>query len=156
LDVRATCEALTEISPEEPGPTAKNNDSLVVRLRYGERSILLPGDVETEVEYAMMAEDGAEALHADMLKIWHHASKNSSMPEFLAAVGTQVGIISAAEQNPYGHPSPVLLQRLEVSRMWVLRTDREGAVRVLADGGDLRVSCYVACVELGGVSGSVH
>jgi competence protein ComEC len=104
----------------------------------------------------MMAEDGAEALHADMLKIWHHASKNSSMPEFLAAVGTQVGIISAAEQNPYGHPSPVLLQRLEVSRMWVLRTDREGAVRVLADGGDLRVSCYVACVELGGVSGSVH
>jgi hypothetical protein len=40
--------------------------------------------------------------------------------------------------------------------MWVLRTDREGAVRVLTDGGDLRVSCYVACVELGGVSGSVH
>jgi competence protein ComEC len=100
--VRATCEALTEISPEEPGPTAKNNGSLVVRLRYGERSILLPGDAEIEVEYAMMAEDGAETLHADMLKIWHHASKNSWMPEFLAAVGTQVGITSAGEQNPYG------------------------------------------------------
>jgi hypothetical protein len=40
--------------------------------------------------------------------------------------------------------------------MWVLRTDREGAVRVLTDGGDLRVSCYVACVELGGAGGSVH
>lgn len=73
--MRATCEALTEISPEEPRPTAKNNDSLVVRLRYRERSILLPGDAEIEVEYAMMAEDGAEALHADMLKIWHHATR---------------------------------------------------------------------------------
>jgi competence protein ComEC len=109
-----------------------------------------------EVEYAMMAEDGAEALHADMLKIWHPANKNSSMPEFLPAVGTQVGIISAGEQNPYGHPGPALLQRLEVNRMRVLRTDREGAVRVLTDGRDLRVSCYVACVELGGVSRSVH
>ena len=42
-----------------------------------------------------------------------------------------------------GHPSPVLLQRLEESRMRVLRTDRESAVRVLTDGRDLRVSCYV-------------
>lgn len=134
-----------EIGPEEVRPTAKNNDSLVVRLSYGERSMLLPGDAEKQVEYAMMAENDAGALHADVLKIGHHGSKNSSMPEFLTAVGAQVGIISAGEQNPYGHPSPVLLQRLEESGMRVLRTDREGAVRVLTDGRNLRVSCYVGC-----------
>jgi hypothetical protein len=71
------------------------------------------------VEYAMMAENDAGALHADVLKIGHHGSKNSSMPESLAAVGAQLGIISAGEQNPYGHPSPVLLQRLEQSGMRV-------------------------------------
>jgi competence protein ComEC len=67
-----------EIRPEEVPPTAKNNDSLVVRLRYGERSLLLPG--EKEVEYAMMAENDAGALHADVLKIGHHGSKNSRVP----------------------------------------------------------------------------
>jgi competence protein ComEC len=46
------------------------------------------------------------------------------MPEFLAAVGARLGIISAGEQNPYGHPSPVLLERLEESAMRVLRTGR--------------------------------
>jgi competence protein ComEC len=56
------------------------------------------------------------------------------MPEFLAAVGAQVGIISAGEQNPYGHPSAVLLERLQESGIRVLRTDRDGAVRVLTDG----------------------
>jgi competence protein ComEC len=61
-------------------PTAKNNESLVVRLRYGERSLLLPGDEEKEVEYAMMAENDAEALHADVLGIGHHGSENSRVP----------------------------------------------------------------------------
>ena len=69
-----------EIRPEEVPPTAKNNDSLVVRLRYGERSLLLPGDEEKEVEYAMMAENDAGALHADVLRIGHHGSKNSRVP----------------------------------------------------------------------------
>ena len=134
-----------EIRPEEVAPTAKNNDSLVVRLRYGERSLLLPGDAEKEVEYAMLGENNPGSLHADVLKVGHHGSKNSSMPDFLAAVGARVGIISAGEQNPYGHPSPVLLERLEVSGMRVLRTDQVGAVRVLTDGKDLRVSCYEEC-----------
>jgi hypothetical protein len=54
-------------------------------------------------------------------------------------------IISAGEQNPYGHPSPALLERLEESGIRVLRTDRDGAVRVLTDGKEIRVSCYVEC-----------
>jgi competence protein ComEC len=145
-----------ESSADEMAPTAKNNDSLVVRLRYGERSILLPGDAEKQAEYAMLAENDPEALHADVLKIGHHGSKNSSMPEFLAAVGAQIGIISAGEQNPYGHPSPALLQRLEEDGMWVLRTDREGAVQVQTDGHNLHVNCNVVCREPAQQSGGMH
>jgi competence protein ComEC len=136
-----------EIPPEEVAPLAKNNDSLVVRLRYLDRTMLLPGDAEKQAEAAMLAENDATALHADVLKVGHHGSKNSTMPDFLAGVSPQISVISAGEENPYGHPHPELIQRLEESGTRLLRTDRDGAVRVLTDGHSLRVSCFVACPE---------
>jgi competence protein ComEC len=134
-----------EIAPEEIAPQAKNNDSLVIRLKYGDRSILLPGDAEKQVEYTMLGEDQAEFLHADVLKVGHHGSKNSTMPEFLGAVALRVSIISAGVENPYGHPSPELLERLEESRSQIFRTDQNGAAQILTDGHTLQVSCYVGC-----------
>lgn len=134
-----------EISPEEIAPQAKNNDSLVIRLRYKDRTILLPGDAEKQVEYAMLAENDLGFLHADVLKVGHHGSKNSTMPEFLAAIAPHISIISAGEENPYGHPSPELLERLESSGSRILRTDRNGEVQILTDGHDLRVGCFEGC-----------
>ena len=136
-----------EIPPQEVAPLAKNNDSLVMRLRYLDRTMLLPGDAEKQVEAAMLTENDASTLHADVLKVGHHGSKNSTMPDFLATVAPQISVISAGEENPYGHPSPELLQRLEESGTRLLRTDRDGAVRVLTDGHSLRVDCFVACPE---------
>jgi competence protein ComEC len=133
--------------PEEIAPGAKNNDSLVVRLQYKERSVLLPGDAEKQAECAMLSETEAGKLHADVLKVGHHGSKNSTMPEFLERVGPQIAIISAGEQNPYGHPSAELLERLRGSGARILRTDEEGAVRVVTDGHSLRLSCFVGCGE---------
>jgi len=143
-----------QIPPEEIAPSAKNNDSLVVRLQYKERSVLLPGDAEKQAEYAMLSETDAEKLHADVLKVGHHGSKNSTMAEFLESVGPQIAIISAGEQNPYGHPSAELLERLRGSGARILRTDEEGAVQVVTDGHSLRVNCFVGCgEELSQVSG---
>ena len=136
-----------QIPPEEIGRGAQNNDSLVVRLQYKERSVLLPGDAEKQAEYAMLSETNAGKLHADVLKVGHHGSKNSTMPEFLESVGPRIAIISAGEQNPYGHPSPELLERLRESGARILRTDEEGAVQVVTDGHSLRVSCFVECGE---------
>jgi len=84
-----------EIVPEEVAPSAKNNDSLVLRLRYGSRSLMLPGDAEKQVEKEMLAENSVDSLRADVLKVGHHGSKNSAMPEFLAAMRPRVAIISA-------------------------------------------------------------
>ena len=134
-----------EIAADEVAPLAKNNDSLVVRMQYGDRTILLPGDAEKEVEYRMLSENQPAFLHADVLKVGHHGSKNSTMPEFLSAVAPQISIISAGEENPYGHPHPELLERLEGSGSRVLRTDRDGAVQILTDGHTLRVNCFMAC-----------
>jgi competence protein ComEC len=125
--------------------SAKNSDSLVLRLRYRNRTILLPGDAEKDAERSMLRQNDAETLHSDVLKIGHHGSKNSTMPEFLEAVHPSLAIISAGEDNPYGHPSPVLLERLSSAAVPALRTDRDGAVHILTDGDTLETSCFVRC-----------
>ncbi|MGB9466922.1 MAG: ComEC/Rec2 family competence protein, partial [Candidatus Acidiferrum sp.] len=136
-----------EIAPAEIGPSPKNNDSLVLRLKYGDRSMMLPGDAEKQAESSMLSDNGEAALRADVLKVGHHGSKNSTTMEFLAAVHPRVAVISAGEDNPYGHPNPELLERLTTAGVRILRTDRDGAVHVLADGKKLEISCFVACPE---------
>ncbi|MFI5056866.1 MAG: DNA internalization-related competence protein ComEC/Rec2 [Candidatus Acidiferrales bacterium] len=136
-----------EASAGEVASNAQNNDSLVLRLRYGNRAVLLPGDAERQAEEEMLAENSAEVMRADILKTGHHGSKNSTTPEFLAAVRPHVAVISAGEENPYGHPNRELLERLEQAGVRILRTDREGAVHVFTDGNSLEISCYVACPE---------
>jgi competence protein ComEC len=138
-----------EDASEEIAPSAKNDDSLVLRLRFGNESLLLPGDAEKESEHAILAENDANRLRSDVLKIGHHGSKNSTMPEFLAAVQPRIGIISSGESNPYGHPSPELLERLENAGVRIYRTDRDGAVHVLTDGTRLQITCFVECPKAG-------
>jgi len=130
---------------EEVAPSAKNNDSLVLRMRYGNETFLLPGDAEKQVEREILSENSAEAMRADVLKVGHHGSKNSTTAEFLLAVRPRFGIISAGEDNLFGHPSPELLERLENAGVRILRTDRDGAVHVLTDGERLEITCFVAC-----------
>lgn len=128
-------------------PNPANNDSLVLRLHYGVRTLLLPGDAEKQAENEILGNNSHAFLRSDVLKIGHHGSKNSTTPEFLAAVQPRLAVISAGENNPYGHPNPELLERLEQARAWVLRTDRDGAVRILTDGSNIEVTCFVACPE---------
>jgi len=67
------------------------------------------------------------------------------MPDFLDAVNPQIAVISAGEENPYGHPHSELLERLEEHATRTLRTDHNGAVQILTDGRGLQVSCFRAC-----------
>jgi competence protein ComEC len=136
-----------EISPQAVGTSAKNNDSLVLHLKYGERGMMLPGDAENQAESSVLSDNDESALRADVLKVGHHGSKNSTTPEFLAAVHPRVAVISAGEDNPYGHPNPELLARLADAGVRILRTDHDGAVHVLTDGKRLEISCFVACPE---------
>ena len=131
----------------EVAASAKNNDSLVMRLQYKERSLLLPGDAEKQVEYTMLSEARGADLHADILKVGHHGSKNSTMPEFLERVEPKIAIISAGEGNPYGHPSGELLERLEGRGVRIFRTDEEGEMSVVTDGKGIWVGCFVGCGE---------
>jgi competence protein ComEC len=143
-----------EISTGEVAPGAKNNDSLVLRLQYGNRTVLLPGDAEVQAERDMLVENSEKMLRADVLKVGHHGSKNSTTAEFLKAVHPGVAVISVGEDNPYGHPNQELLDRLKLTGVRILRTDRDGAVHVLTDGNRLEISCFVACRETAGRNAS--
>jgi competence protein ComEC len=130
---------------EYPGnpKEAKNNDSLVLRLQFGGEAFLLPGDIERQAEHALSMRE--ESLHSDFLKVAHHGSKTSTTQEFLERTEPRVGIISVGESNPYGHPHPDVLARLEASGAHVLRTDRDGAITIVSDGKTLYATCYVPC-----------
>jgi hypothetical protein len=139
-----------EASSSAPSSAAKNDDSLVLRLQYEDRAVLLPGDAERDAEREMLSENHQDRLRADVLKVGHHGSRNSTTPEFLAAVKPRLAVISVGEDNPYGHPNAELLERLANARVRVLRTDRDGAVHILMDGKGLEVRCFLPCLPLGG------
>jgi competence protein ComEC len=136
-----------DLSNVGAAPAAKNNDSLVLRLKYRNRTLLLPSDAEKQAEHAMLAEASGTELRADVLKVGHHGSKNSTSQELLDAVDPKIAIISAGEDSPYGHPSPELLEQLTAAGIRVLRTGRVGAVHIATDGEKLEISCFVACPE---------
>ena len=84
-----------------------NNDSIAVRILYGDVVLLFTGDVEAPAEAAMVAAGAAASAH--VLHMGHHGSRTSSTAPFLAAVAPEVAIYSAGAGNSYGHPHPEAL-----------------------------------------------
>jgi competence protein ComEC len=117
--------------PRDGAPPA-NDDSLVLRIASGGSVALLTGDIEHPVEEDLAA--GSLPLSAGFLKVAHHGSDTSSTRAFLDRVAPEVAMISAGAGNPWGHPSPRVLGRLESAGAKIFRTDRDGAVRALSDG----------------------
>jgi competence protein ComEC len=125
-------EALFPPDADTGGAPASNDRSLVLRLTYGAVSVLLPGDIGSEAERAIL-ESGRD-VRARVLIAPHHGSASSSSEEFLRAVGPEMVIISAGRGNSYGFPAAEMLARCEQAGARILRTDRNGAVEVTTDG----------------------
>ncbi|MGZ3450042.1 MAG: DNA internalization-related competence protein ComEC/Rec2 [Polyangiales bacterium] len=114
-----------------------NDNSLVVRIGFGTRHVLLVGDSEHEAEASLLALH--RDLHADLLKVGHHGSRTSSSAAFLAAVSPSIATVSCGVRNRFGHPHRVALDRLESAGIRVLRTDLWGAIRFTTDGASVAV-----------------
>ena len=111
-----------------------NNKSVVLRLVYGEVSFLLPGDIELEAERYLVRT--APNLESRVFKVAHHGSKTSTTPAFLRAVNPRWAVISAGRDNPYGHPHPSVLARLEaaVGPSGIYQTANQGTIEFSTDG----------------------
>lgn len=111
----------------------ENNSSVVVKLKYKDRSFLFTGDLEKQGEAILMGSKPDE-LKSDVLKIAHHGSNTSSTETFLDEVSPHYAIISVGENNYFGHPHPDVISRLMDRRISVYRTDTSGAIEITSDG----------------------
>ena len=132
---------LTILGPTEPlftkeqmktGGNLTNANSVVVRLDYGNFSMLLPGDAEEQTEHRMVSKD--LNLTAKILKVAHHGSKYASSDDFLKRVKPEVAIISCGEWNRYGHPAQPVLDRLKAANVKLYRTDMQGEITITTRG----------------------
>jgi competence protein ComEC len=113
-----------------------NDDSLVMKVTYGNTAALLEGDAEPQAERRI----AREQPQADLLRVAHHGSASSTLPELLAAVHPRFAIISVGARNVYGHPRREVLARLTQSTVTTYRTDLNGAVTFYLDGRSVRAS----------------
>ncbi len=130
-----TAEILNPL-PELRSEEKDNDRSLVFRLRRGQTSLLLTGDIEESAEFRLSRTD----VTADILKAPHHGSKTSTSVRFLDRIRPQVVVVSAGHRNSFGHPHRLVLERCQKRGILVLRTDQHGAVTVESDGQTLRIA----------------
>ncbi len=109
-----------------------NNSSIVMKLVYGQSSFLFLGDMEKEVEQELLTDK--IDLAAEVLKVAHHGSDTSSSQDFLEAVKPEFSVIEVGKDNDFGHPSLRVIKRLERVGAKVMRTDRDGTVKLISDG----------------------
>lgn len=126
-----------------PGAESTNDDSVVFKLQYRNRSILFTGDIEKKAEAALTMPQ----LHADVVKVPHHGSKTSSTQAFVAATKPRFAIVSVGRDSMFGHPHGEVVERWKRSGAEILTTGRCGTITVTTDGKDLFVNKFVSnCV----------
>jgi len=103
-----------------------NQNSLVFKFIYNNKSILFTGDAPIEIETKLLDKD----LESNILKLGHHGSKTSSSLEFLKQVAPDLAVISVGIDNKYGHPSYKIIKRLEGLNIKYLRTDELGDIEI--------------------------
>ena len=123
-----------------PAAAAGNNDSLVLEMTYGKRSILLTGDAEKPVEEDLVASGMLRPV--TLLKVGHHGSKTSSSEPFLSALAPSFAIISDGYKNQFHHPHAIVLDRLAEHKTAVFRTDQRGLVTFLTDGDKVEIHAF--------------
>jgi len=147
-------------SPEAQATTRAdlNNASVVTRIDFdfadkpaGNLSLLLTGDAEKRAEKMLVeaygggstpqspAKGGTAGLHVDVIKAGHHGSNSSTHDLLLGAATPRAAVISVGAGNRFGHPHPVVLERLSGIPTW--RTDEVGPVRLVLVDDRWLLSC---------------
>lgn len=116
----------------------ENNNSLLMRLSYGESKFLFTGDLEADAEAALPE---SVDVRAEVLKVGHHGSRTSTSQEFLERVAPSTAIIGVGEKNKYGHPDKSVIKRLEENVAHIYRTDIDGTITLhVKENGEVHIS----------------
>jgi beta-lactamase superfamily II metal-dependent hydrolase len=117
-----------------------NNASLALLLDHGDVEMMLTGDIEAPAEREIV--ESGLARDVEVLKVAHHGSRSSTADEFLQAFRPEIALISAGRSNRYGHPSPVVVDRLKRRGIAIARTDQLGSIRLRTNGRTIRLDHF--------------
>lgn len=109
-----------------------NNNSIVAQFNYNNFKMLFTGDIEKLAEQQILKAEKAE-IRADILKVAHHGSKTSSIPEFIKAVKPKIALIGVGKNNTFGHPNQQTIKNLENIKCRIYRTDLQGEIIIKID-----------------------
>jgi competence protein ComEC len=136
-----------EVTVEVLSPSAEtvrlseNNNSLVLKVTFGERSFLFTGDIEREAEESLLEDPGK--LRCDLIKVPHHGSHSSSSENFVAATQAKTAVISVGRTSPFGHPHREVLERWTNSGANTMTTGSNGTITVITDGHEISLNSYL-------------
>ncbi|MDE0015044.1 MAG: DNA internalization-related competence protein ComEC/Rec2 [Candidatus Poribacteria bacterium] len=119
----------------------KNDDSLVMKLTYGEVDILFTGDIGKKAEARLIA--SGQDLRSEVLKVPHHGSSTSSSARFIDAVEPRYAIFSLGQSSQYQFPHADVVARYRARGCVQVRTDESGAITLRTDGK----RCWIEGVE---------
>lgn len=114
------------LSPSYANDPNRNNQSIVIAAELGGLKWLFTGDLEAEGEAQLLAT--YPSLRVDVLKVGHHGSITSTTLPLLETLKPKYALISAGENNRFGHPHPDIIERLLERKIIIYRTDRDGAI----------------------------
>ncbi|HMJ24416.1 MAG TPA: ComEC/Rec2 family competence protein, partial [Pyrinomonadaceae bacterium] len=136
-----TAQVLWPPATQDDSAPSRNNDSILLLVRFGEKSLLLTGDIEKEGEAAVLRE--GIGLKSDLVKVAHHGSRTSSIEAFVTATRPSLAIISVGRTSMFGHPHQDVVERWRASGAEVMTTGQRGTISVVTDGRVLNVSTFV-------------
>ena len=112
-----------------------NDDSIVLKITFGQTSFLFTGDANGDAEQVMLS--AGVDLGSTVLKVGHHGSDDATSYVFLREVMPHYAVISCGAENSYGHPTDAVLSRLRDADTTVFRTDLQGDIICISNGKDI-------------------
>lgn len=114
----------------------ENESSIVLKMTYGNKSVLFTGDAQFEAENNMLL-NCKKDLSCSVIKIAHHGSEKASSKEFLLKTGAEYAVISTGDEEP---ASAQTLKTLSDLNITVFNTDTDGDIILKTDGVTVSVS----------------
>lgn len=123
------------VGPKVIDEDEQNNNSVIIKLTYGDDKFLFTGDAEKSEEDGVWTN-----IKSNVLKVGHHGSDSSSTSNFLKKVEPKYAVISCGLNNSYGHPDDTVLKRLSERNIDVFRTDLQGTIVFTSNGSGISVN----------------
>ncbi|HRH42979.1 MAG TPA: ComEC/Rec2 family competence protein [Pyrinomonadaceae bacterium] len=134
-------EVLSPNADANPNAKWENNESIVLRIIYGETKFLMTGDMEKGAENEVL--QLPQMLQSDVVKVAHHGSRTSSTQELIRATNAKLAIISVGKVSPFGHPHEEVVDRWKKSGAKTMTTGENGTISIISDGKNLRIENYL-------------